>query len=272
VTLAARKISGPQPTTAETLEQPGSAEQLLCACIAKSRSRIDLWVELIRALGTRRMAEIGVYRGDFASEVLQSCAGLTAYYMIDPWRHLNDWNKPANHDDAMLEEFFREAKRKTDFAAAKRIILRGKTTEVIDQISDADLDLAYIDADHTLKGIAIDLIRVYPKVRAGGFVGGDDFTNSIWEHNSAFEPTLVFPFAVYFAEAVGATIYALPYSQFCLHKNACPRFSFVDLTGQYREVGLRGQLAPQRLLNTALRERFPRLMRAARKTRDRIFG
>jgi hypothetical protein len=25
------------------------------------------------------------------------------------------------------------------------------------------LDFAYIDADHTLKGIAIDLIRVYPK-------------------------------------------------------------------------------------------------------------
>jgi hypothetical protein len=83
-----------------------------------------------------------------------------------------------------------------------------------DQIADGGLDFAYIDADHTLKGIAIDLIRVYPKVRSGGFLGGDDFTRSVWEHNTRFEPTLVFPFAVYFAEAVGATIYALPYSQF----------------------------------------------------------
>jgi len=52
------------------------------------------------------MAELGVYRGDFAAEILQSCEGLTAYYMIDPWRHLNDWNKPANQDDAVLGEFF----------------------------------------------------------------------------------------------------------------------------------------------------------------------
>ncbi len=99
--------------------------------------------------------------------------------MIDPWRHLNHWNKPANQDDAVLGEFLRETKTKTDFAAAKRFILRGKTTEVIEQIRNGELDLAYIDADHTLKGIAIDLIRVYPKVRTGGFLGRDDFARSV---------------------------------------------------------------------------------------------
>src|SRR5206468_4924808 len=99
-----------------------------------------------------------------------------------------------------------EAKLKTDFAGSRRVILRGKTTDVIDQIPDAELDLAYIDGDHTLRGIAIDLIRVYQKVSPNGFIGGDDFTPSMWEHKTSFEPTLVFPFAVYFAEAVGATI------------------------------------------------------------------
>jgi len=48
-----------------------------------------------------------------------------------------------------------------DFAASKRIILQGKTTEVIDQINDNELDFAYIDGDHTLKGITIDLIHTY---------------------------------------------------------------------------------------------------------------
>lgn len=83
--------------------------------------------------------------------------------MVDPWRHLNDWKKPSNKADSELESFFQEARTKTDFATAKRVILRGKTTEVIDQITDGELDFAYIYADHTLKGIAIDLIRVYPK-------------------------------------------------------------------------------------------------------------
>ena len=198
---------------------------ILAKCISQARSRVELWTEFIQSMGVCRMAEVGVYRGDFASVVLQRCPALTRYYMIDPWRHLSDWNKPANHDDSVLGQIFEEARAKTDFASAKRVILRGKTTEVIEQIADGELDFAYIDADHTLKGIAIDLIRVYSKVRAGGFVGGDDFTRSVWEHKSSFEPTLVFPFAVYFAEAVGATIYALPYSQFCLEKTGHEQFA-----------------------------------------------
>ena len=250
--------------------QPELPGRLLAMCISKSQSRVELWAEFIRSIGVQRMAELGVYRGDFAAEILQRCGGLTAYYMIDPWRHLSDWNKPANQDDDTLGEFFRETKAKTDFAVAKRFILRGKTTEVIEQIRDDELDFAYIDADHTLKGIAIDLIRVYPKVRVGGFLGGDDFTRSVWEHKTTFEPTLVFPFAVYFAEAVGATIYALPYSQFCMQKNNVGQFAFIDLTGQYDDVGLRDQFTPEKLLKVTMWERFPRLMRVVRKTRDSL--
>ena len=253
------------------LRQPESSERILRTCISKAQSRAELWVEFIQSFGVQRMAEVGVYRGDFAAEVLRRCPGLTAYYMVDPWRRLSDWNKPANHDDAVLDQFFRETKAKTDFAAAKRVILRGKTTEMIEQISDSELDFAYIDADHTLKGIAIDLIRVYPKVRAGGFLGGDDFTRSVWEHDTIFEPTLVFPFAVYFAEAVGATIYALPHSQFCLQKGDGGQFAFVDLTGKYDDLGLRNQFLPAKLLKITMWERFPRLMRIAGKTRDLFF-
>lgn len=247
------------------------SEKLLASCISRSKSRLELWAELIRLVGVQRMAEVGVYRGEFAAAMLNGCEGLARYYMVDPWRHLDDWNKPANHEDSVLSAFMEEAKARTDFAAGKRVILRGKTTEVIDQIADGELDFAYIDADHTLKGIAIDLIRVFPKVRVGGIVGGDDFTRSIWEHKTSFEPTLVFPFAVYFAEAVGATIFALPYSQFCLQKTAGGKFSFVDLTGTYDEVGLREQFGPQRVLALAAGERFPRLMRVARRTK-RIFS
>ena len=76
--------------------------------------------------------------------------------MIDPWRYLDDWNKPANKEDNIMEQFFLEAKFNTDFAANKRVILRGKTTEVVEEIPDNELEFAYIDGDHTLKGIAID--------------------------------------------------------------------------------------------------------------------
>ncbi len=232
----------------------------LGAIASRSESRETFWVEFVNSFALKQAAEIGVYRGDFAQVLLASCAGLTRYYMIDPWKHLADWNKPANHPDAQLEAYYQEAKGKTEFAGAKRSILRGKTVDVIDQIQDQTLDFAYIDGDHTLKGISIDMICVYPKLRVGGFLTGDDFTRSIWEHKTAFEPTLVFPFAVYFAEAVGATIFSLPHSQFCVQKTAERCFSFVDLTGEYGDTTLRNQVAPEKVLKTAMWERFPAIM------------
>lgn len=216
---------------------------------SKSKTRIDLWTQFIRDAGVRKMVEIGVYRGDLAAEILEACPGVRSYYMLDPWKHLEAWNKPANTEDEVFESYYRETMAKTDFAQDRRIVLRGKTTEVVDEIADDELDLAYIDGDHTLKGISIDLIRVYPKVREGGYIGGDDFSRSIWQHKRKFEPTLVFPFAVYFAEAVGATIYALPNSQFCMQKTR-GGFSFVDLTGTYDDLGLKSQISPRkRILN-----------------------
>jgi len=247
-----------------------SAQKILGNSIAKSQSRADLWIEFIQSAEIRRMAEVGVYQGEFAESVLRHCEFVTTYYMVDPWKHLDDWNKPSNQTDAIFEEFLRTTRERTEFAANRRIILRGKTTDVIDQIPDGELDFAYVDGDHTLKGIAIDLIRVFPKVRPGGYIGGDDFTPSMWQHKTRFEPTLVFPFAVYFAEAVGATIYALPYSQFCLHKIEPKKFKFIDLTGQYGDLELRRQLAPGRMLKLSLGEHFPLLMRVLNKARRLI--
>jgi len=236
-----------------------STEQLLLECTSSTRSRIDLWVDFIHRAQVRKMVEIGVYRGDFAAAVLERCSGISKYYMIDPWRHLDNWNKPANQDDTVFERYFQETKTKTDFASSRRVMLRGKTTEIVDEITPGELDFAYIDGDHTLRGITIDLTRIYAKVKVDGFIGGDDFTTSVWEHKTSFEPTLVFPFAVYFAEAVGATIYSLPHSQFCLQKTETKQFSFVDLTKQYTNTGLQNQFAPMHVLKLAMTERFPHL-------------
>jgi hypothetical protein len=89
-----------------------------------------------------------------------------------------------------------------------------------------------------LRGIVIDLIRVLPKIRQGGFIGGDDFTDTPWQHDFRFEPTLVCPFGVYFAEAMNLPIVALPFNQFLIHKDSAEGFSFVDTTGRYGDISL----------------------------------
>ena len=235
-----------------------NTEQIIKKCADKAQSRFELWIEFIQAVQSETMAEVGVYRGDFAAKILAGCKSLKKYYMIDPWKHLADWNKPANKSDEVFEGFLAETRSKTDFAAEKRIILRGRTTEVIEEIPDNSLDFAYIDGDHTLKGISIDLIRVHSKMRVGGFIGGDDLSRTAWQHRTCFEPTMVFPFAIYFAEAVGSRIYALPHEQFLMEKTDGRRFSFIDLTGGYANLGLREQFHPDEILKIKLLEMLPR--------------
>lgn len=217
-------------------------EKKIKQIIEKSNDRFDFCINLIEEFSFRTVAELGVYRGDFAQKILEKNQSVEKYTMIDPWRNLLAWNKPANKDDETFEGFYKETIQKTDFAKEKRIVLRGKTTEVINLIQDHSYDLVYIDGDHTLKGISIDLINMWPKVKENGFIVGDDFLPSIWQHNQEFEPTMVFPFAVYFAEAVSAKIYALPYGQFAIVKQKETEFEFIDLTnGKYNNLELRGQ-------------------------------
>jgi len=230
-----------------------------------SETRLELWATFLDRIDARKVAEIGVYRGVFAARVLASCPAIETYYMIDPWRHLDDWNKPGNREDGTFQRFFEEAMDKTRDHEGQRVVLRGRTTEVIDQIPDGSLDFAYIDGDHTLRGITVDLLRVYPKICDGGWIGGDDFSRSIWQHGARFEPTLVFPFAVYFAEAAGLRIYGLSHAQFLIEKRPDDGFEFVDLTGKYRHFDLLGQMTSQRTPSIArpIASRLRRRLRRA---------
>lgn len=233
--------------------------------------RLDFWARFCNEYQVAAVAEVGVFKGRFAEALLQQCPAITDYYLIDPWRNLPEWNKPANVHDDRFERFYNEAMDRTAFAAGKRHVLRGKTTEVIDSIGDESLDFTYIDGDHTLKGITIDLVNCWPKVKAGGFIGGDDFSPTIWQHDQRYEPTLVFPFAIYFAEAVGAPIYGLGDNQFLIEKSS-KGFSFQDLSGQaaYANPSLSAQLGrggngKTSSLKSRLINRMPFLARVYKK-------
>ena len=252
-------------------------ERIIRRCVETSGSRLELWSNLINGLGARNIIEIGVYRGDFAAHMLSACDAIERYGMIDPWRHLNDWDKPANKQDDVFEQFFQETMQKTDFASDKRQVHRGKTTEVMDQIPESSVDLAYIDGDHTLKGIAIDLIQIHARMRDGGFIGGDDLSKTIWQHGTAHEPTMVFPFTAYFAEAISAHIFILPYNQFIMTPSANGEYAYTDLTGRYPDTSMKSQLRLGIMLKYKISEKLPfvrkgvksliRLLRPSRKRR-----
>jgi predicted O-methyltransferase YrrM len=203
----------------------------------ESINRFDLWTQIINQKSPKNIAEIGVWKGDFAASILDQCPSIEKYLMIDPWANLPDWNKPFNVTPEAFTEIYEEAMHKTEFASGKRVVLKGRTKDVIEDIDEESLDFVYIDGDHTLRGITIDLISILPKIKAGGLIAGDDFTLSPWQHSSEYEPTLVCPFAVYFAEAMNLPIHALHHGQFLIEKTK-DGFSFNDTTGRYGDLGL----------------------------------
>ena len=222
----------------------------------RSPDRHALWGEVIDALGIAVAAEVGVWRGEFAEHLLRACPSLSTYYLIDPWRHLADWNKPWNVGDDEFRAVREEALRRTAFASERRRVLEGTTAETADRLRDRELDFCYVDGDHTLRGVMIDLIRLYPKVRDGGILAGDDFVATGWQHGDAFEPSLVYPVAVDFAEAVGACIYGLPHGQFAIAVDRSrDAFAFRDLTGGYHERTVQAVLRerPEGLVRRTLR-------------------
>jgi hypothetical protein len=194
--------------------------------------RVGLWSNILDGLEAKRIAEVGVWRGEFAEAILKACPAIQTYHLIDPWRNLSDWNKPLNISNLEFEQVKAEALSRTEFAKERRVVLQGRTAEVIDQIPDGSLDFVYIDGDHTLRGVTIDLLKFWPKLREGGVLGGDDFSPTIWQHARLYEPTVVFPWVVYFAEAVNSRCYGLPFSQFAICKISGTDFSFRDLSPQ----------------------------------------
>ncbi|TDI45235.1 MAG: class I SAM-dependent methyltransferase [Acidobacteria bacterium] len=212
--------------------------ELIRDCASDATSRVEMWSGFLRRKNIETFLEIGVYRGDFAKAILSGRHRLSKYFMIDPWRKLERWNKPMNVSDSEFESYRREALEKTAFAQDIRHVLQGTTAEVIEQIEQESVDFAYIDGDHTLNGITVDLQLVYPRIRDGGWIAGDDFCSAIWQHSSCYEPTFVFPYAVYFAEATSSRIYALPHNQFLMQKDSAGKHEFIDLVGTYGDIAV----------------------------------
>jgi len=205
--------------------------------------RAELLKAIIDAVGVRSFVEVGVWKGELSEFILKNCESIQQYFMIDPWRHLQNWNKPFNVDSETFRNIMEEALKRVEFAQDRVVVLRGETSDVADMIPDGSLDFAYIDGDHTLRGITRDLMKLYPKVRQGGYIAGDDFVNNPWQHAVDYEPTLVCPYAVYFAEAMGLRMYALPFSQFLMIKSDKSDFKFIDFTDKFSDLSLKGLVA-----------------------------
>jgi hypothetical protein len=237
--------------------------QPIKSIVSSRPDRFQLSKTLVQCWNARRFAEVGVWRGEFAEQLLAECPSIEQYFLIDPWRKLDAWDKPFNVPDEAFVKVYDEAVRRTEPYAGKRVVLRGTTAEVAGEIDDASIDIAYIDGDHTLRGIIVDLVNIFPKIRSGGLVIGDDCVADIFQHGLDYEPTLVFQGAVAFAEAVGAPFFVSSSMQFVMVKpNPGERnFLVFDLDGRFANPALKPQLSPGKLLKRWLKTHLQSVVR-----------
>ena len=76
---------------------------------SRDGDRAALWIELINRMSKDRkvsVAEIGVWKGEFAYEILKNCPNVEKYFLVDPWRHLGDWNKPMNYNNKIFDQAY----------------------------------------------------------------------------------------------------------------------------------------------------------------------
>lgn len=128
-------------------------------------------------------AEVGVHLGEF-SAVLNTTLNPTRLYLIDPWKNILDerysksWYGNKVTQDDLDDRYHNVA---TKFDDSKNIkIFRNFSKDITDLIPDNSLDFVYLDADHTFEGVCLDFNIFYKKVKKGGIIAGDDYTDNNW--------------------------------------------------------------------------------------------
>lgn len=130
-------------------------------------------------------AEIGVWKGDFARAILDVTTP-DRLFLIDPWRVVEDpaydgaWYHTVSQEQ--MDRIHRRVGKafREEVAAGQVEVVREDSAVAAPRIEARALDFVYIDADHSHAGVSADLARWWPKLKAGGLMGLDDYALGHW--------------------------------------------------------------------------------------------
>lgn len=124
------------------------------------------------------IAEIGVFRGESSLAMLNYC-DVEKIYLIDPFeKSIADALNPTDGTNIKItNSLFEETNKKLEPFLDKIVYLKELSDTACEKIKDEELDFVFIDGCHTYECVYKDLINYYPKVKKGGIIAGDDFSN-----------------------------------------------------------------------------------------------
>ncbi|MEQ9484633.1 class I SAM-dependent methyltransferase [Coleofasciculus sp. F4-SAH-05] len=136
-------------------------------------------------------AEIGVYKGNFSAKIIEVVQP-AKLHLIDPWIYeeedtyktsLYGGQKGKNQEN--MDNIYQSVKERfQDQINPNRIVVHRSTSlQTAEQFEDNYFDWVYIDGNHLYEFVKKDLETYYKKVKAGGYITGDDYgaTQMWWE-------------------------------------------------------------------------------------------
>jgi hypothetical protein len=154
------------------------------------------FADVIRARGYTTGVEVGVWRGDRAQHLLDTC-DLKLLVMVDPWllslnvfpvtpedrtpprmpldQYQCTMGEPLMTSQAAYDEMALEVRRKFEPYGARALILREVSELAAKRFLPASFDFVLIDAIHLYRYVKADIEAWRPLVKPGGLLGGDDY-------------------------------------------------------------------------------------------------
>ena len=139
----------------------------------KFDNRIEMLKKIILANGV--YAELGVFDGAFSREIIDTL-NPKSLILIDYFQGaIGSGDQDGNnfHTIDLNKKYYELLKQYKNHSSIK--IIKGDSTEELNNFSNNYFDMIYIDADHSYEGCKKDLNVAYKKIKNGGWILGHDY-------------------------------------------------------------------------------------------------
>lgn len=182
--------------------------------------RYEVILEQLAKAHASDFVEVGVWKAELTKFLLINYSHFHRYYAVDPWRHLENWNKPFNVSQEEFDNIYNQVSGMAQYPYSPFTVVRSTTLSLAEENRKFNVDFVYIDGDHTALGIITDLLYWYDQLQPGGFIMGDDYIDldSKFQHSDEFDKTMVKPVVQVFCKINNLKLVELPCSQFIFRK------------------------------------------------------
>ncbi len=144
---------------------------------------------LFTELGFKKGVEIGTEQGIYTETLCKANPNLHLY-CVDPWIvYDNNLGYHIGTTQKQFDTFYKETIER--LRPYKATIIREMSMVAVKRFKDDSLDFVYIDANHRLEYVIMDIVEWAKKVHPGGIVAGHDFIQYKYQRYSHIVEALV---------------------------------------------------------------------------------